>query len=101
VEASRQRLRPILMTSLAFILGMVPLVIASGAGAASRQAVGTGVMGGMIIATVLGIFFTPVFYWAARHWMSRNHDHEAADLAEETGEGAPAPSAPSGGNQHA
>ncbi|RDE07373.1 multidrug efflux RND transporter permease subunit [Sphingomonas aracearum] len=76
VEASRQRLRPILMTSLAFILGMVPLVIASGAGAASRQAVGTGVMGGMIIATLLGIFFTPVFYIAARRWLSRPHHHE-------------------------
>ena len=66
IEASKQRLRPILMTSLAFILGMVPLVIASGAGAASRHAVGTGVMGGMITATILGIFFTPVFYVAAR-----------------------------------
>ncbi|MET0268922.1 MAG: multidrug efflux RND transporter permease subunit [Sphingomonas sp.] len=83
VEASRQRLRPILMTSLAFILGMVPLFIASGAGAASRHAVGTGVMGGMIAATLLGIFFTPVFYVAARRWLSRSHDHEAEDLAEE------------------
>jgi multidrug efflux pump len=83
VEASRQRLRPILMTSLAFILGMVPLVIASGAGAASRQAVGTGVMGGMIIATALGIFFTPVFYLAARRWLSRDQDHEAEDAEAE------------------
>ena len=71
LAASRQRLRPILMTSLAFILGMVPLVIASGAGAASRHAVGTGVMGGMITATVFGIFFTPLFYFAARKWLSR------------------------------
>ncbi|MHA6722745.1 multidrug efflux RND transporter permease subunit [Sphingomonas sp. RS2018] len=71
LEASRQRLRPILMTSLAFILGMVPLVIASGAGAASRHAVGTGVMGGMIAATLIGIFFTPVFYFAARKWLAR------------------------------
>lgn len=70
LEAVRQRLRPILMTSLAFILGMVPLVIASGAGAASRHAVGTGVMGGMIAATAFGIFFTPVFYYAARIWLS-------------------------------
>ena len=74
-EAARQRLRPILMTSLAFILGMVPLVIASGAGAASRQAVGTGVMGGMIAATLLGIFFTPVFYVAARRWLARRKPH--------------------------
>lgn len=83
IEAARQRLRPILMTSLAFILGMVPLVIASGAGAASRNAVGTGVMGGMIVATVLGIFFTPVFYVAARKWLSRKHDHMAEDRAED------------------
>lgn len=75
VEASRQRLRPILMTSLAFILGMVPLVLATGAGAASRRAVGTGVMGGMLVATLLGIFFTPVFYVAARKWLSRPVRH--------------------------
>ena len=52
------RLRPIIMTSLAFVLGMVPLVIATGAGAASRIAVGTGVVGGMLAATLLGIFFS-------------------------------------------
>ncbi len=79
VEASKQRLRPILMTSLAFILGMVPLVIASGAGAASRQAVGTGVMGGMIAATIFGIFFTPVFYLLARKYLSRTRDPEGED----------------------
>ena len=79
LEASRQRLRPILMTSLAFILGMVPLVIASGAGAASRQAVGSGVMGGMIAATVLGIFFTPVFYLLARRYLSKPNDPEGED----------------------
>ncbi|MFV0624873.1 multidrug efflux RND transporter permease subunit [Sphingomonas sp. ac-8] len=83
IEAARQRLRPILMTSLAFILGMVPLVIASGAGAASRHAVGTGVMGGMIAATAFGIFFTPVFYIAARKWLARDNDHEAEDAAAE------------------
>lgn len=71
LEAARQRLRPILMTSLAFILGMVPLVIATGAGAASRHAVGTGVMGGMIFATTLGIVFTPLFYFMARTRLSR------------------------------
>ncbi len=60
--AARLRLRPILMTSLAFILGVVPLVIASGAGAAGRVSIGTGVMGGMIAATVLAIFFVPLFY---------------------------------------
>ncbi|HEX2813862.1 MAG TPA: efflux RND transporter permease subunit [Sphingopyxis sp.] len=71
MEAVKLRLRPIIMTSMAFILGMVPLVIASGAGAASRRAVGTGVMGGMIAATLLGIFFIPLFYLSVRKWLSR------------------------------
>ncbi|WP_137939470.1 efflux RND transporter permease subunit [Chitinivorax sp. B] len=61
-EAARLRFRPILMTSLAFILGVVPLAFSSGAGAASRQSVGTGVMGGMLAATFLAIFFVPLFY---------------------------------------
>ena len=62
IEASRLRFRPILMTSFAFILGIVPLVNATGAGAASRRALGTAVLGGMIAATVLAVFFVPVFY---------------------------------------
>ncbi len=62
VEASRQRLRPILMTALAFILGVLPLMIATGAGAASRQAIGTAVFYGMIGNTLLGLLFTPVLY---------------------------------------
>jgi HAE1 family hydrophobic/amphiphilic exporter-1 len=62
VEASRQRLRPILMTALAFILGVLPLMIATGAGAASRQAIGTAVFFGMIGNTFLGLVFTPVLY---------------------------------------
>ncbi len=62
VEAARQRLRPILMTSLSFILGTLPLVIASGAGANARHSIGTGVMGGMIAATSLALFFVPLFY---------------------------------------
>ncbi|QJW99457.1 efflux RND transporter permease subunit [Frigoriglobus tundricola] len=61
-EAARLRFRPILMTSIAFILGVVPLVTATGAGAASRQALGTAVFGGMITSTVLAVFFVPVFY---------------------------------------
>lgn len=62
VEACRMRLRPIIMTSLAFILGVLPLVMSSGAGANSRHAIGTSVMGGMISATVLAIFFVPLFF---------------------------------------
>ena len=62
VEAARTRFRPILMTSLAFILGVLPLVVASGAGAASRRALGTAVFGGMLGATVLGLLFTPALW---------------------------------------
>ncbi|MDR6834752.1 MULTISPECIES: efflux RND transporter permease subunit [unclassified Sphingopyxis] len=79
MEAVKLRLRPIIMTSLAFILGMVPLVIASGAGAASRIAVGSGVMGGMIAATLLGIFFIPLFYLSVRKWLSRKRPPSPAE----------------------
>ncbi|WIM07053.1 MAG: efflux RND transporter permease subunit [Candidatus Nitricoxidivorans perseverans] len=66
LEACRLRFRPILMTSLAFILGVLPLAISSGAGAQSRHAIGTGVMGGMIGATVLAVFLVPVFFVVVR-----------------------------------
>jgi multidrug efflux pump len=66
LEAAHLRFRPILMTSLAFILGVLPLVIATGAGSASQRAIGTGVMGGMIFATSLAIFFVPVFFVVVR-----------------------------------
>jgi HAE1 family hydrophobic/amphiphilic exporter-1/multidrug efflux pump len=62
LEAARLRFRPILMTSLAFILGVLPLAISTGAGAGARQSVGTGVMGGMLAATFLAIFFVPLFF---------------------------------------
>ncbi|GLU36975.1 multidrug resistance protein MexB [Pseudomonas sp. NBRC 100443] len=62
IEACRMRLRPIVMTSLAFILGVVPLAISSGAGSGSQHAIGTGVIGGMVTATVLAIFWVPLFY---------------------------------------
>ncbi|HCV76510.1 efflux RND transporter permease subunit [Pseudomonas oryzihabitans] len=62
VEASRMRLRPIIMTSMAFILGVVPLAISSGASSGSQHAVGTGVIGGMLTATILAIFWIPMFY---------------------------------------
>ena len=62
VEAARERLRPILMTSFAFILGVLPLMLASGAGATSRHSIGTGVFAGMLFATTIGIFFIPLFF---------------------------------------
>ncbi|TKU72192.1 efflux RND transporter permease subunit [Citrobacter sp. wls710] len=74
LEASRMRLRPILMTSLAFILGVMPLVISHGAGSGAQNAVGTGVMGGMLTATLLAIFFVPVFFVVVRRRFSRHTD---------------------------
>src|SRR5206468_12217207 len=93
VEAARLRLRPILMTALAFILGVLPLVHATGAGAASRQAIGTAVFFGMIGNTFLGLLFTPVLYVAVtavserlfrrRKPMAAGGDSSAADHAPE------------------
>jgi len=69
IEAARLRYRPILMTSFAFVLGVMPLVISSGAGANARHAIGTGVAGGMLAAAVLGVLFVPVFYVVVRRVM--------------------------------
>jgi multidrug efflux pump len=66
VEGARLRLRPILMTSLAFIAGVIPLAVSNGAGAASQNDIGTGVIGGMLSATALAIFFVPLFYEIVR-----------------------------------
>ncbi|QIK15722.1 efflux RND transporter permease subunit [Leclercia sp. 29361] len=74
LEAARMRLRPILMTSLAFILGVMPLVISHGAGSGAQNAVGTGVMGGMLSATLLAIFFVPVFFVVVRRRFTRHHE---------------------------
>ncbi|EAS8244006.1 efflux RND transporter permease subunit [Salmonella enterica] len=74
LEASRMRLRPILMTSLAFILGVMPLVISRSAGSGAQNAVGTGVMGGMLTATLLAIFFVPVFFVVVKRRFNRHHD---------------------------
>ena len=71
LEAARLRFRPIVMTSMAFILGVVPLVVASGAGAASRHSIGTGVFGGMLAATFLAIFFVPLFFVVIRKLFDR------------------------------
>lgn len=66
MTAARMRLRPILMTSLAFILGVVPMVTGSGAGAGAQHALGTAVIGGMLSGTVLAIFFVPLFFVLVR-----------------------------------
>ena len=71
LEAARLRLRPIIMTSLAFILGVVPLAIATGAGSAAQNAIGIGVLGGMLSATLLGIFFVPSFFVVVRRLSKR------------------------------
>ncbi|NYG34682.1 efflux RND transporter permease subunit [Sphaerotilus montanus] len=73
LEACHLRFRPIIMTSFAFILGVLPLAIASGAGSASQRAIGTGVMGGMVTATVLAVFFVPVFYVVVRKIFPGGH----------------------------
>jgi len=83
IEASRLRFRPILMTSLAFILGVVPLAISTGAGAGARHATGTGVMGGMLAATFLAVFFVPLFYKIIverRLGERRSHDELLAEV---------------------
>lgn len=71
MEAARVRLRPIIMTSLAFIMGVIPLAIATGASSGSKHAIGTGVVGGMLTATVLAIFYIPLFYVLVAGWFSR------------------------------
>ncbi|MCQ2994396.1 efflux RND transporter permease subunit [Pseudomonas syringae] len=76
MEACRMRLRPIIMTSMAFILGVVPLAISSGAGSGSQHAIGTGVIGGMITATVLAIFWVPMFYVAVSSMFKSKYDKE-------------------------
>lgn len=81
-SAARLRLRPIIMTSLAFTMGMVPLALASGAGAASRISVGTGVMGGMIATTIFGIFLIPMLYLLVRRNVSRKQPVAAGHLDE-------------------
>jgi multidrug efflux pump len=70
IEAARLRLRPIIMTSMAFSLGVLPLVISTGAGSASRNAIGTGVLGGMISATVLAVFLVPIFYYVVMRFFA-------------------------------
>ncbi|RUU85260.1 hydrophobe/amphiphile efflux-1 family RND transporter, partial [Mesorhizobium sp. M7A.T.Ca.TU.009.01.3.1] len=78
MEAARLRLRPILMTAFAFILGVLPLMFATGAGAASRQSIGTTVFGGMVAATILSLVFVPVFYAVIEQLRERRGNDEPA-----------------------
>jgi multidrug efflux pump len=81
IEAARLRLRPILMTSLAFVFGVLPLAVSTGAGAKSRVAIGTAVMGGMITATLLAIFFVPLFFVIVRRLFERRRGVDPAPEA--------------------
>ncbi|GGF59648.1 efflux RND transporter permease subunit [Alteromonas lipolytica] len=84
ISAAEQRFRPILMTSMAFILGVTPLAIASGAGSESQNAIGIAVMGGMFAATFLAIFFVPMFYVIVVSWFgSKRHPHEHQENPQE------------------
>jgi multidrug efflux pump len=96
IEAARLRLRPILMTSLSFILGAMPLVLAAGAGALARHSIGTGIIGGMIAATSLALFFVPLFYFLITSVTSRFSGGKAAAPAR-----ADSPAAPAGDREDA
>ncbi|HEY9684427.1 MAG TPA: multidrug efflux RND transporter permease subunit [Oculatellaceae cyanobacterium] len=91
VESAGTRLRPILMTSFAFILGILPLVLATGAGAASRRSLGTAVFGGMIVSTFLNLYIVPTLYVLVNQWLNRGgkravaQDPERVDVDEENG----------------
>ena len=97
LEAAHLRFRPILMTSMAFIFGVLPLAIASGAGSASQRSIGTGVMGGMVSAVVLSVLFVPVFFVVVRGWFKgseRQRKLYAHELYEAAATGASQPQSP-------
>jgi hydrophobe/amphiphile efflux-1 (HAE1) family protein len=89
MEAARLRLRPIMMTAFAFILGVVPLMLATGAGAASRQSIGTTVFGGMLVATLLSLSFVPIFYFVIERMRERRRPSAATAPASHGLEAAP------------
>jgi multidrug efflux pump len=90
MEGARLRLRPILMTSLAFMFGVFPLAVATGAGAQSRIAIGTAVIGGMLAATALAIFFVPMFFVLVRRVFRHQAAQERPDQGPEPGGERPA-----------
>jgi multidrug efflux pump len=91
VEAGRLRLRPIIMTSFAFVLGTLPLAIATGASANSRHSIGTGVIGGTLVATLIAIFFIPMFYWLLQSASARLFGGGTAAAPAKGGTAPPAP----------
>ena len=101
LKAVHLRFRPILMTSIAFILGVLPLVISSGAGSASQRAIGTGVMGGMIAATVLAVFFVPVFFVVVRSVFKDSERQRKLHAHELGGSAVAAAAAKEGGHDRA
>ena len=95
IEASRLRLRPILMTSIAFIMGVVPLITSSGAGAEMRHAMGIAVFFGMIGVTLFGLFLTPVFYVVIRNfliWLAKKRGKDPHNTTPDKHDPHPAPS---------
>jgi multidrug efflux pump subunit AcrB len=89
IEAAKIRLRPILMTSLAFIIGCIPLATATGAGAGARNSMGTAVVGGMVTATALGLFLIPVLFVVIEQMQTinlRNKEQDPADIQENSAE---------------
>jgi multidrug efflux pump len=94
VEAARLRFRPILMTSFAFILGVVPLAIATGASANSRHSIGTGVIGGMLGATAIAVFFIPMFFPVLEKLGERSSGTQPVEAAQPAGKGAGGATAP-------
>jgi len=89
VEAARLRFRPILMTSFAFIMGVMPMAVSSGAGANARHAIGTGVIGGMIFATFLGLLLIPVFFIVVRRMLGDKLDEPSKEYLEHRNQPAP------------
>ena len=92
VDAAKLRFRPILMTSFAFIMGVTPLAISTGAGANARHAIGTGVIGGMLFATFLGLLLIPVFYVVVRRMLGDKLDEKPV-LEHDDGDEPPSPQA--------
>ena len=94
MTAARQRLRTIIMTSLAFGLGVVPLFIATGPGSGSQNAIGTSVVGGVVTATILGIFFIPMFYIWVRSMFPHKYENNKPNDRDGGNDGTPGPQNP-------